>query len=148
MSSSRRDAAQELLRLHDRINRLFNLSHQHELEDDSMISGNWVPACDIVETSDALIVRAEVPGVRRDDIDISLDNGVLTLRGHRDLEKETQERTYHRIERSYGSFSRSFTLPRSVDAERITAVYTDGVLEIRMPRREETRPRQIQVRIE
>lgn len=148
MSSSRWDAAQELLRLHDRINRLFNLSHQHELEDDSMISGSWIPACDIVETAEALIVRAEIPGVKRDDVDISLDNGVLTLRGQRELEQETQERTYHRIERSYGSFSRSFTLPRSVDAEKISAVYNDGVLEIRMPRREETRARQIRINAE
>lgn len=148
MSSSRFDATQELLRLHERINRLFNLSHHHEFESDELISGNWTPACDIVETGDALIVRAELPGCRREDIEISLENGVLTLRGHRELEQETQERTYHRIERSYGKFARSFTLPRSVDADRISANITDGVLEIRMPRREETRPRQISINVD
>lgn len=145
--TSRRDATQELLRLHDRINRLFNLSQQ-DFDDEAFISGSWTPACDIVETQDSLILRAELPGVRRDDIDISLDNGVLTLRGSRELEQESQECTYHRIERSYGNFARSFTLPRSIDAERISANYTDGVLEIRMPRREETRPRQIRVNTE
>ena len=148
MTSSRFDATQELLRLHDRINRLFNLSHHHEFESDALISGSWTPACDIVETPDALVVTAELPGVRRDDIDISLDNGVLTLRGHRDLEQESQERTYHRIERSYGHFTRAFTLPRSVNPDQISATYVDGVLSIRMPRREETRPRQIQVKVE
>src|SRR5690242_14670600 len=114
MGSTRWEAAQELLRLHDRMNRLFG---HHEEED--MSSGSWTPACDIMETRDAVIVRAELPGVKRDDIQIALDNGMLTLRGERKLEQESQERSYYRIERSYGSFIRSFTLPRSVDGEKI-----------------------------
>lgn len=144
MGSSRWEQAQELMKLHDRMNRLFGLT-QNELDEDQLSSGSWTPACDILETREAVIVRAEVPGVKRADIEISLDNGVLTLRGARKLEKETEERSYYRIERSYGSFVRSFTLPRSVDAERISANLEDGVLEIRMPRREETRPRQIKI---
>jgi HSP20 family protein len=146
MGSPRWDAAQELLRLHDRMNRLLGLSHQTE-ETNDMASGSWTPACDILETIDAVIVRAELPGVKREDIEISLDNGVLTLRGDRKLEQETQERSYYRIERSYGSFVRSFTLPRSVDGERITANLEHGVLEIRMPRREEAKPRQINISV-
>lgn len=143
--TNRWEATQELLRLHDRMNRLFGIGHE---SDDPMMSGNWTPACDIVETRDALILHAELPGVKREDIEISLDNGVLTLRGSRNLEKETEERSYHRIERSYGQFIRSFTLPRSVDADRITANFTDGVLEIRMPRREENKPRSIKINVD
>lgn len=144
MGSSRWEQAQELMKLHDRMNRLFGLTH-HEMDEDHLSSGSWTPSCDILETREAVIVRAEVPGVKQSDIEISLDNGVLTLRGTRKLEKETEERSYYRIERSYGSFVRSFTLPRSVDAERISANLEDGVLEIRMPRREETKPRQIKI---
>ena len=147
MGSTRWEAAQELLRLHDRMYRLFGLGHEGDFGQDEMMSGSWTPACDIVETEEALIVYAELPGVKRDDIEISLDGGVLTLRGSRTLEKETEERSYHRIERSYGSFVRSFTLPRSVDSERISANYQDGVLEIRMPRREENKPRNIRINV-
>lgn len=144
MGSNRWEAAQELLRLHDRMNRIFGMGHE-DVGHDAMMTGNWTPPCDIVETREALIVYAELPGVKRDDIEISLDNGVLTLRGARALEKENEERSYHRIERSYGHFIRSFTLPRTVDAERISANFTDGVLEIRMPRREEDKPRSIKI---
>jgi HSP20 family protein len=144
MGSTRWEQAQELMKLHDRMSRLFGVTG-HELDEDQLSSGSWTPACDILETQDAVIVRAEIPGVKRADIEISLDNGVLTIRGNRKLEKETEERSYYRIERSYGSFVRSFTLPRSVDAERISANLEDGVLEIRMPRREETKPRQIKI---
>lgn len=143
MGSTRWEAAQELLKLHDRMNRLFGLGHQDDEE--QFASGSWTPACDILETREAVIVRAEVPGVKRSDIEISLDNGVLTLRGTRKLEQETEERSYYRVERSYGNFVRSFTLPRSVDSEKISAHLEDGVLEIRMPRREETKPRQIKI---
>jgi HSP20 family protein len=146
MGSNRWEAAQELLRLHDRMNRIFGLSTD-DVGGDQIMQGSWTPACDILETRDALILRAELPGVRREDIDISLEAGVLTLKGHRSLEKETEERSYHRVERSYGNFVRSFTLPRSVDAEKIAATYVDGVLEIRMPRREETKPRSIKVSV-
>lgn len=142
MGSTRWEAAQELLKLHDRMNRLFGA---HDLDEEHLSSGSWTPACDILETREAVIVRAEVPGVKREDIEISLDNGVLTLRGSRKLEQETEERTFYRIERSYGSFVRSFTLARSVDPDRISANLEDGVLEIRMFRREETKPRQIKI---
>jgi HSP20 family protein len=145
MPSTKWDAAQELLKLHDRINRLFNMERQTPLNEDELITGSWTPACDILETKDAVVLRAELPGVRKEDIDISLEAGVLTLRGLRHLEKENEECTYHRIERSYGSFVRSFTLPRIVDSERISAKFIDGVLEIRMPRREENKPRSIQI---
>jgi HSP20 family protein len=144
MAVTRWESAQEMLRRLERINRLFQ-SHGELDDDQQLVSGTWSPACDILETADALVLRAELPGVRQSDIDISLDQGVLTLRGNRELEKEDEERTYHRIERSYGHFSRAFTLPRMVDAEKISASYVDGVLEIRMPRREASKPRQIRI---
>lgn len=148
MGTNRWDAAQELLKLHDRINRMFNFERQGMGAEDELITGSWTPACDILETKDAVVVRAELPGVKKDEIDISLEAGVLTIRGSRNVEKETEECTYLRIERSYGSFARSFTLPRIVDADRISATYVDGVLEIRMPRREENKPRSIRIDVE
>ena len=146
MGSTRWEAAQELLRLHDRMSRLFGMG-EGDLQGDEIMKGSWTPPVDILDTRDALILRAELPGVRRDEIDISLDAVVLTLKGSRSLEKETEEQSYHRVERSYGNFVRSFTLPRSVDAERISATYIDGVLEIRMSRREETKPRNIKINV-
>ena len=116
-------------------------------DDESLMSGTWAPPVDVVEEKDAILVSAELPGMKKEDIDIQFENGVLTLRGQRQLAKETTEKTYHRVERVYGNFVRSFTLPRSVDAEKINATYHDGVLEIRVPKREEAKPRQISINV-
>ena len=110
---------------------------------------SWMPAVDIFETKDSeFVVKAELPDMKREDIAVTFENGVLTLTGDRKAEFDANEGTYHRSERAYGRFSRAFTLPATVDATRIQAAYKDGVLTVRVPQREEAKPRQITVNIE
>jgi HSP20 family protein len=105
-----------------------------------------VPPVDIVETSGKdVVVRAELPDMKREDIKVTFENNVLSIEGERKFEKKDEGETYHRVERGYGSFRRSFSLPASVDASRVEADYKDGVLTVKLPRREESRPRQITI---
>lgn len=106
----------------------------------------WVPAVDVFE-SDAheFVIKAELPDLKREDISVTFENGTLTLKGERKAEYETSKDRFHRIERQYGAFSRSFTLPATVDAARISASYKDGVLTVRLPQRDDARPKQIEV---
>jgi HSP20 family protein len=110
-------------------------------------TGNsWVPPVDIYQTSEhELVLKAELPDLTREDIDITVENFVLTLKGEKKLATEVKEEQFHHIERSYGSFSRSFSLPRTVDASKVSAEYKNGVLTVRLPLREEAKPRQIKV---
>ncbi len=109
----------------------------------------WVPAVDIYETdSHEVVIKAELPDVKKDDIGVTVENNVLTLTGERKQEASAKREQFQRIERRFGSFSRSFTLPVSVDAGQIAASYKDGVLTIRLPRREEAKPKQISVNVE
>jgi len=144
MGAGRWNPAHELLRLQDRLNRMFGPSLDDE--DDQLVSGQWTPPCDIIETADAIVLRAELPGVLEEEIEVHVEGGLLTLHGEKRFEKD-QEQSYHRIERAYGSFTRTFTLPRSVDAESISARYERGVLELTMPKRSETKPRQIRIEV-
>ena len=126
----------------DRLNRMFN-----ELYQDSFARG-WTPAVDIYETeAREVVIKAELPEMKREDISVTFENGVLTLKGERKFEQETNKENYHRVERRHGTFSRSFTLPNTVDASRISAAYKDGILTIRLPQREEAKPKQIDVNI-
>ena len=112
------------------------------------VGRSWMPAVDIFETNDReFVVKAELPDMKRDDISVTFENGVLTLKGERKFEQETNKENYHRVERRHGTFSRSFTLPNTVDASRISAGYKDGILTIRLPQREEAKPKQIDVNI-
>jgi HSP20 family protein len=107
-----------------------------------------VPAVDIYETdAHEVVLKAELPEMKREDISVTFENGVLTLKGERKFEEETTKENYHRVERRHGTFSRSFTLPNTVDASRISAAYKDGILTIRLPQREEAKPKQIDVNI-
>ena len=109
-------------------------------------SGAWTPPVDIYEDgTDAVVLKAELPDMKREDIGVTFDNNVLTLKGERRIDEAVAREKYQRLERRYGSFSRSFTLPATVDAAQISATYKDGVLTIRLPKREEARPRQIAV---
>ena len=112
-------------------------------------TGNtWVPPVDIYQTSDhELVLKAELPDLSREEIDITVENFVLTLKGEKKLASEVKEEQFHHIERSYGSFSRSFSLPRTVDASKVAADYKNGVLTVRLPLREEAKPRQIKVEV-
>ena len=105
----------------------------------------WQPLVDIVETPQSYEVRAELPGVAKDNVQLSVENNVLTLSGERKFEKDVDKESYHRIERAYGAFSRSFALPNRVDAERVEAKYENGLLTVIIPKADEARPRKIEI---
>jgi HSP20 family protein len=105
----------------------------------------WNPSVDIFETDSAVVVKVEVPGMNPKDFDVRLENNVLMLKGERKFEKETKEENYHRVERSYGSFSRTFALPTGVKEDKITAEYRDGILKIVLPKKEEVKPKSIKI---
>ncbi|HEV7425437.1 MAG TPA: Hsp20/alpha crystallin family protein [Thermoanaerobaculia bacterium] len=115
------------------------------LEDETK-SGVWAPPVDVAEEKDKIFVRVEVPGMNESDLKVSFEDGLLTVSGERQFERK-DDRNYHRIERTYGSFSRSFSLPRTVDASSIAANYRDGILEIEIPKLEEAMPKQIQINV-
>ncbi|HEY6138816.1 MAG TPA: Hsp20/alpha crystallin family protein [Thermoanaerobaculia bacterium] len=115
--------------------------------DEDLATGTWVPPVDVAETQETILVRAEVPGMKQEEIAIEFENGTLTIKGERKLEKNGDGMTWHRVERIYGNFVRSFTLPRTVDPERISATYRDGVLEIEVPKKEEAKPKQIRIAV-
>lgn len=138
---------QDLKTLHTQLNRLFEPFARFTTEDEDLVSGAWVPPVDVAETQDRILVRAEVPGVRQEDIQVEFENGLLTIRGERKIEKH-EGVTWHRVERIYGNFSRSFTLPRTVDPEKIAASYREGILEIEVPKKEEAKPKQIRIAVQ
>jgi len=107
----------------------------------------WAPAVDILETEDAISLKADLPDVKIEDIDIRVENNTLTLRGQRKFEKDANVKGWHRIERSYGEFVRSFALPNTVDTERVAADYKNGVLTVALPKKEAAKPRQVKIAI-
>ena len=114
--------------------------------DDQPTSGTWAPPVDVAEEKDHILVKVEVPGVDEKDLRVNFEDGLLTISGQRQFERK-DDRNYHRIERTYGSFVRKFSLPRTVDANAITASYKNGVLEIEIPKKEESKPKQIQINV-
>ncbi len=114
--------------------------------EDELPSGTWAPAVDVAEEGGKILVKVEVPGMDEKDLKINFEDGVLTVSGERTFERK-DERNYHRIERSYGTFTRTFTLPRTVDPNQITANYRNGILEIEIPKKEEAKPRQIAINV-
>jgi HSP20 family protein len=129
----------------NRINRLLGFVQPARERDEELSLGAWMPPVDIMEEKDRILLTAELPGFQEGDIAIEMEGNVLTLRGERKSEVEKEGRTFHRVERSYGQFLRSFTLPNNVDRERIQAKFSNGLLEIDMPKREEAKPRQIRI---
>lgn len=114
--------------------------------DDTVTNGTWAPAVDVAEEVDRILVKVEVPGMEEKDLKVSFEDGLLTVGGERQFERR-DDRSYHRIERAYGNFVRTFSLPRSVDPSKIAANYRNGVLEIEIPKREESKPRQIEINV-
>jgi HSP20 family protein len=147
MAIVRFEPFRELMSLQDRMNRLFSESYRPQGEDDWALGGTWAPAVDIYEHENNIVIKAELPGVDPKDVDIRLDNNVLTVQGERKLDNEVKKENYHRVERSYGAFTRSFTLPTTVDPSGIKAEYKDGVLRVTLPKREEAKPKQIQISV-
>jgi HSP20 family protein len=144
---TRWEPIRELASLQERMNRLFNDSLSPITNQESLAAGSFVPPVDVYEDEQTIRLKMEVPGIEEKDIDIRLENNLLTIRGERKLEKETKEENYHRIERSYGSFTRSFSLPNTVNSEEVKAAYSKGVLTINLAKRAEARPKQIKVSI-
>lgn len=147
MSMARFDPFRDLAVLQDRMNRLLNDAQSPRQPDDLMNRGAWTPAVDIYEVEGALLLKAELPEMRREDIDVSVENGMLTIRGERKLDQQIKQESFRRIERAYGSFVRSFSLPNTVDATKIGAEYKHGVLTITLPMRDEAKPRQISIEV-
>jgi HSP20 family protein len=111
-------------------------------------TGDWAPRVDIAETDEAFVIKVEIPEVNKDDVKVTVDNGVLTIRGERKQEKEEEGKKFHRVERHYGSFARSFTLPDNVDETKVTASFKDGMLKLQIPKAEEAKPEVIEVKVE
>jgi HSP20 family protein len=138
---------QDLAAVQDRMNRLFNEFHNRH-DDDVMTRGAWVPPVDIFENGNKeLVIKAELPAMTREDIDVTVENQTLTIRGEKKFNNEIKDEEYHRVERTYGSFSRSFSLPSTVDVTKVGAEYKDGVLTVTLPLREEAKPKQIKVEV-
>src|SRR5215467_1745143 len=131
--------------LQDQFNRLYNDVFERKGEETSLSA--WAPAVDIYETEHDLVIEADVPDVDPKDLDIRVENNILTIRGDRKFEKKVNEENYLRVERSYGSFARSFTLANTVNADAIKAEYQNGVLALSLPKREEAKPKQIKVNV-
>lgn len=145
MTIVRYDPFRDLRTLQEEVNRLFSTNLTRAFGDEGIARGAWAPSVDIYENKDQIVLEAELPGMKQEDFDLSIENNVITLRGERKFEKTEETDNYHRVERSYGSFTRSFTLPQTVSAEGATAEYNNGVLRVTLPKREETKARRIQV---
>ena len=142
---TRWDPFREFATLQDRMNRL--LQDSFSGREEALTTGAFTPAVDVYEDEHTLTLKLEVPGIDEKDLDIRVENNVLTVRGERKFEKEEKEENFHRIERQYGSFTRSFTLPNTLDTEKVEADYDKGVLKVRLAKKAEAKPKQIKVNI-
>jgi HSP20 family protein len=140
------DPYREFSHLQDRINRVFGDAYGRSDDEGLLTSGTWIPPVDIYQNGDhELVLKAELPDMTREAIDITVESGTLTIKGEKKLVTDVREESFHRVERRYGTFSRSFSLPQTVDTAKVAADYRNGVLTVRLPLREEAKPRQIKV---
>lgn len=142
------DPLRDISSIQEKMNQLFEdtLSRSRGREE-GLGTGLWTPSVDIYENNDAVVVKAEVPGLTKDQIGIEIKDGLLTLKGERKVEKDVKEENYHRIERAYGAFQRAFSLPATVDQEKISATLKNGVLELVLPKKEQAKKKQINVSV-
>ena len=136
----------EFATLQDRINRVFRESYTGG-HDESLTTSTFAPAVDVYEDEHKVSLKIEVPGIEEKDIDVRVENNTLTVHGERKIEKEEKEENYRRVERQYGSFTRTFTLPQTVDTDNVSANYEKGVLKITLPKKAEAKPKQIKVNV-
>jgi HSP20 family protein len=146
---TRWDPFRELSQLQERMDRLFrdNVGYSGGTREEALEQGSFIPPVDVYEDEHNITLKLEVPGVDQKDLDIRIENNTLTVRGERKLEKEEKQENFHRIERRYGSFVRTFQLPNTVDAEKVNANYDNGVLKITLAKKAEAKPKQIQVNV-
>jgi HSP20 family protein len=137
----------DVLNIQREINRMFNTFFRNEPGDDSLANAGWNPAVDIAEHDDAFVVKVELPGVAKDEVKIVSQENMLTIRGEKKQEKESKGSNFHRVERSYGVFQRSFTLPSTVKGEKIEATFKDGVLTVTLPKAEEAKRKEVEVKV-
>jgi HSP20 family protein len=133
--------------LQNRLNSIFSDFARPEAEQESLAMGNFIPPVDVYEDEHQLVLKLEVPGIKQEDLDVRLENQMLTVKGERKFESDQKEENFHRIERRYGSFTRSFTLPQTVDTATPKASYEHGVLTISLPKKEAAKPKQVKVEI-
>lgn len=147
---TRWDPLREVAVVSDRMNRLFDqlAGRSGRVADEGSLTAGWVPVVDVKENADSLVLTFELPGIEADKVDVSVENNVLSVSGERQFEKAVEGEAYHRVERSYGSFERSFRLPASFRGEDVSARYANGVLTLTVPKREEAKPRSVKVNIE
>ena len=142
------DPMRDISAIQEKMNQLFeDTMSRTRGREERLGAGMWTPAVDIYETNEVVVVKAELPGLTKDQIGIEVKDGLLSLKGERKIEKNVKEENFHRIERAYGTFQRSFSLPASVDQERISASLKDGILELTLPKKEQARKRQINVAV-
>jgi HSP20 family protein len=141
-------ARRDFSTLQDRMNRIFRESFNPESPEEAVTTANFAPPVDVYEDEHNITLKIEVPGIDEKDINVSIENNTLTVRGERRFEKDEKEENFHRVERMYGSFTRSFTLPNTVETEQVTAHYEKGVLKIRLAKKAEAKPKLIKVNVE
>jgi HSP20 family protein len=140
------DPLRDLASLHQRLNRALDTTlARPDRNEEDLLTGAWAPPVDILETKEKTVLKAELPGFDENQIHLHFEDGILSFEGERKFEKESADENYHRVERSYGRFVRSFTIPSNVDNEKITAAFQNGILTVELPKREETKPKQIKI---
>jgi HSP20 family protein len=144
---TRWDPFREFTTVQDRLNRLFRESYGPEGREESLATSSFAPPVDVYEDEHNVALKLEVPGIDEKAIDVRIENNVLTVHGERKIEKEEKEENFRRVERQYGSFTRTFTLPTTVDAEKVAANYDKGILKIVLPKKAEAKPKQIKVNV-
>jgi HSP20 family protein len=144
---TRWEPIREFSTLQDRMNRLFRESFNDAGQDESLTTSRFAPAVDVYEDEHQVTLKIEVPGIDEKDIDVRVENNTLTVQGERKIEREEKEENYRRVERQYGTFTRTFTLPQTVDTDKVSATYDKGVLKISLPKKAEAKPKQIKVNV-
>jgi HSP20 family protein len=141
------DPFRDLLSIQDRMNRLFEQTLSRSRSEEGIAASTWTPTVDIYETPETIVLKAELPGLSREDIEIQIRDNALTLKGERRFAKDAQQENYLRIERAYGAFQRSFTLPATIQQDKVRAVFRDGVLELTLPKAEEAKSKKIAIEV-
>ena len=145
MAIVRWDPFRDLVTAQRDFDHLFREAFSPHFAEAELSTRSWAPPVDIFETENDIVLKAELPGIEAKDVEVRVEDNTLYLKGERKFEKEVKEQNYHRVERSYGSFARSFSLPNSIDADKVKAEYKDGLLTLTMPKREEAKPKTIKI---